>query len=60
MNARTKSGSNDFTAGVNVYYDKQLERSPDTYLAANNKDAEDQMNYDVFVSGPIIKDRLFY
>ncbi len=60
MNARTKSGSNDFKAGVNVYYDKQLDTSPETYLAANDLDDNEETNLDVYVSGPIIKDRLFY
>jgi len=60
MNARTKSGSNDFTAGVNVYYDSQLDTSPETFVAANDQDDQNTTNFDVFVGGPIIKDRLFY
>lgn len=60
MNARTKSGSNEFHAGVNMYYEKQMDESPETYLAANKQDAEDETNYDVFVSGPIWKDHLFF
>jgi len=60
MNARTKSGSNDFVVGANVYFDRQLDTSPETYLAANDQDDDDTTTYDVFVSGPIIKDRLFY
>ncbi|MGB5164679.1 MAG: TonB-dependent receptor [Woeseiaceae bacterium] len=60
MNARTKSGSNDFRAGVNVYYDKQLDTSPETYLAANDLDDNEETNFDAYLSGPIIKDRLFY
>ena len=60
MNARTKSGSNDFTAGVNVYYDAQLDTSPETYLAANNQDDDTEANIDLFLGGPIVKDRLFY
>lgn len=60
MNARTKSGSNDFTVGANVYYSAQLDTSPETYIAANDQDDNTDTNFDVFVGGPIIKDRLFY
>lgn len=60
MNARSKSGSNDFKAGVNLYYEMQEETSPNTYAAANFLDDEDDTNIDAYVSGPIIKDRLFY
>lgn len=60
MNARTKSGSNDFTVGANVYYDAQLDTSPETYIAANDQDDSTNTNFDIFVGGPIIKDRLFY
>ena len=60
MNARSKSGSNDFQAGVNVYYETQTDQSPNTYLAANDLDDESDTTFDVFASGAIIQDRLFY
>jgi len=60
MNARTKSGTNDFQAGLNLYYDTQLDTSPDTYLAANDLDENDETNIDLYVSGPILQDRLFF
>lgn len=60
MNARSKSGSNDFKAGVNIYYEMQEETSPDTYAAANYLDDQDDTTLDAYVSGPIIQDRLFY
>lgn len=60
MNARTKSGTNDFQAGLNLYYDTQVDESPNTYLAANNLDENDETNFDLYVSGPILKDRLFF
>ena len=60
MNARTKSGSNDFTFGANVYLDTQLDTSPETYISANDQDDDDTTTFDVFASGPIIKDRLFF
>ena len=60
MNARSKSGSNDFKAGFNVYYQAQTDESPDTYLAFNELDNDDNTTLDAYISGPIIKDRLFY
>jgi len=60
MNAKSKSGSNDWDFGANVYFETDLETSPETYLAANDLDAEDQTTFDAYVSGPILKDRLFF
>jgi hypothetical protein len=60
MNARSKSGSNEFQAGVNVYYETQTDTSPETFLAANDQDDANDTTFDVFASGPIIQDRLFY
>jgi hypothetical protein len=60
MNARTKSGSNEFKAGANVYYEFRQETSPNTYANLNDEDVFEDTNIDVYASGPIIKDRLFY
>jgi outer membrane receptor protein involved in Fe transport len=60
MNARTKSGSNDWKFGGNVYYDTDLDTSPETYLAANDVDSDAQTTFDVYASGPILRDRLFF
>jgi hypothetical protein len=60
MNAKSKSGSNDWNFGANVYYETELDQSPETYLAANDLDENDDTTYDVFVSGPIWKDHLFF
>lgn len=60
MNARSKSGSNEWNAGVNVYYETQTDESPNTYLAYNDLDDASDTTMDVFASGPIIKDRLFF
>ncbi len=60
MNARSKSGSNDFKAGVNVYYETQTDTVPETYVAANDLDENSDTNFDIYASGPIIQDRLFY
>jgi outer membrane receptor protein involved in Fe transport len=60
MNARTKSGSNDWKFGGNVYYQTDLDTSQPTYLAANDVDDNENTTFDVYASGPIIKDRLFF
>ncbi len=60
MNARSKSGSNEWDFGVNLYYETETDTSPATYLAANDLDEDDNTTIDVFASGPIIKDRLFF
>jgi outer membrane receptor protein involved in Fe transport len=60
MNAKSKSGSNDWNFGANVYYESQINESPETFLSANKLDKNDETTFDVFASGPIIKDRLFF
>ena len=60
MNAKSKSGSNDWKFGANVYFESQLETSQPTYLAANDLDANDETTLDAYISGPILKDRLFF
>lgn len=60
MNATTKSGSNEWDFGINAYYNDQLETSPDTFASANELDENSSNTYDVYASGPIIKDRLFF
>ena len=60
QNARSKSGSNEFDFGVNVYMDKDLERSDNTYSADNSMDEYSEKNYDVYASGALIKDRVFF
>lgn len=60
MNATTKSGTNEWDFGFNAYYDDELETSPDTFAAANSLDVNEKTTYDVYASGPIIQDRLFF
>ena len=61
MNATAKSGSNEWDFGVNTYYnDNRLKTSPDTYSAANRLDENTSTTADIYASGPIIKDRLFF
>ena len=67
--ATTKSGSNEFKFGVNAFIEPDSLRSqqPDTYLSGsdyyrvyNSADEADRTEANVYVSGPIIKDRLFF
>ncbi len=60
MNAKTKSGSNEWTYGANIYYEDEIDQSPETYLAANDLDEDSETTFDVYVGGPIMKDRLFF
>ena len=62
VNAVTKSGSNEFEFGFNVAYypDSLYEDKPDTYASRNHLDERDLMELNAWVSGPIIKDKLFY
>ena len=60
MNATTKRGSNEWDFGVNAYYDDEMDTSPNTYAAANDLDEKSKTTADVYLSGPIIQDRLFF
>ena len=60
MNATSTSGSNDWDFGANVYFETELEKSEDTYIAANYLDSDEEVTLDAYVSGPILKDRLFF
>lgn len=60
MNATTKSGSNEFDFGASFYYDQDLRTVPDTYAANNTEDVSDSTAANIYASGPIIEDRLFF
>ncbi len=62
INAVTKSGSNDFKFAVhgNFELDSMREDSPDSYLIANHRGAQSSKSGTFEVSGPIIKDHLFF
>ena len=62
LNAVTKSGSNEFHGGISHYYtpDSLRSDSPDTFAAANRFDERHNQETNVWASGPIIKDRLFF
>jgi hypothetical protein len=62
INAVTKSGSNDFkvTLHGNFESDSLRQDSPDTYEYANHRGGRSNNSGTVELSGPIIKDHLFF
>jgi outer membrane receptor protein involved in Fe transport len=60
MNTRTKSGSNDWSAGANVYYNDLINTSPETYSEASDQAINKSTNLNAFLSGAIWKDRIFF
>lgn len=60
--ALTRSGSNTFRGGFNAYYEPNSLRSdsPNTYRARNDKDSSEKIEGNLWASGPLIKDRLFF
>nr|WP_246465569.1 TonB-dependent receptor [Novosphingobium jiangmenense] len=60
--ALTRSGSNTFHGGFNVYYEPNALRNdrPNTYAARNDQDYLERVEGNIWASGPIIKDRLFF
>ena len=61
VNAVTRSGTNEWHYGFNIFYspDELREDSPDTYAQANRFDQRMTLESDFWVSGPIIEDRVF-
>ncbi|QBY03370.1 TonB-dependent receptor [Thalassotalea sp. HSM 43] len=75
ISATTKSGTNEFQGGVNARYipDELREDRPDVkrtdigaelygteYFAINHGRTYDKVDLDIWASGPIIKDKLFF
>ena len=62
VNAVTKSGSNEYKASVlvNVEPDWLRQDQENTYTADNDGDTSSRVDTVVTLSGPIIKDRLFF
>jgi len=68
LNAVTKRGGNEFSYGVVTYYEPESlhGQSPDTmrpdgsYYDLNSENSQSRWTTDLYASGPIIKDRLFF
>lgn len=60
INARSKSGSNEFDFGINAYREIQTHTQPNTYAALNDMDDFEDTNLEAYASGAIIEDKLFY
>lgn len=67
VNATTKSGSNTFHAGASVYYepDSLSTDAPSVvvdgdYTLNNTQDYSERVTTNLYVSGPIIENKLFY
>lgn len=68
INSVSKTGTNTFKAGGNVFWEPDWARAdaPDQYRADsspyiyNGGDERDNVEANLFASGPIIKDRLFF
>ena len=62
INAVTKSGSNEWKFGGNAYFfpKDMYDNKRDTFASANRFDERDYKTYNVYASGPIIKDKAFF
>ena len=62
VNAVTRSGTNEFHWGFNAYYtpDELRADSPDTYSQSNHLDQYTEREFNLWASGPIVEDRVFF
>ncbi|MDB3996608.1 TonB-dependent receptor [Gammaproteobacteria bacterium] len=62
INAVTKSGSNEWQFGGNAYFSPKdmQDNKRDTAFSANRFDSRDSSTYNVYASGPIVKDKAFF
>lgn len=68
VDAVTKSGTNEFHGGANVFYTPEslYEQAPDTryrngrVFVPNSEDEHERSEANIWLSGPLIKDKLFF
>lgn len=60
INAVTKSGSNDFRFGIVGNNSYNQSTSPNTFSSNNSKDDYSTGTTDIWASGPLWRDRIFY
>ena len=62
VNTVTKSGTNEFHGGVNLYFEPKSLRSesPDSFLSLNSIEERETTDINAFIGGPIIKNKLFF
>lgn len=68
VDAVTKSGTNEFHGGANIFYspDSLAEQPPNTHYRngrvyfPNDEDERENTEANIWLSGPIIKDKLFF
>ena len=62
INAVTKSGSNEFHFGANVFYEPNWGRDQSSNITTNNNshNYDQDISYNLWASGPILKDKLFF
>ncbi|RYE96622.1 MAG: carboxypeptidase regulatory-like domain-containing protein, partial [Oxalobacteraceae bacterium] len=60
--AVSRSGTNEYRGGFNLYYTPDWARkdAPNTYIANNSLDQRANIEGNIWASGPIIKDHLFF
>ncbi len=60
--ALTRSGSNEFAGGFNAYWAPSglRSRARDTYAANNDRDKRQDYEGNLWASGPIVKDHLYF